>query len=35
LDKLNELQASEQKLYAHFFVRWLRTNLRENVKEAP
>lgn len=34
LDKLNEVQASQRKLYARLFVRWLRADLREKTKGA-
>jgi hypothetical protein len=34
LDELNKVQASQRKLYAHLFVRWLRADLREKTKGA-
>jgi hypothetical protein len=34
LDELNKVQASQRKLYARLFVRWLRADLREKTKGA-
>lgn len=34
LEELSRIQASQRKLYARFFVRWLRTEFREKVKGA-
>lgn len=32
LEKLNRVQAPERKLYARFFVRWLRANMRKETR---
>jgi hypothetical protein len=34
LNKLNAIQAPQRKLYARFFVRWLRAEMRKKAKEA-
>ncbi|MDY0067514.1 MAG: hypothetical protein RBS02_14125 [Steroidobacteraceae bacterium] len=34
LEELNKIQASQQKLYARFFVHWLRANMRSKSREA-
>ena len=33
LNELNKIEASQQKLYARFFVRWLRAEMRKKMKE--
>ena len=35
LDELNKIPTPQRKLYARFFVRWLRAEMRKKTKEAP